>query len=229
MVVTTCSTSASRLSCSGDRCRITTYAAPLFSGTCWKNSRNALMPPAEAPSPTIRKSSVAIGSRRRPSGRGRRVQRSIRAVVRGGLRTGETTMPTAQKTRIFLADDHETVREGLKLLLNAQSDMEVVGEAERWRRGGEPGRPTQARHHCARCVDARDERLEGRGGAPPVVAGRQGADPHPPFRRWLPAPAAARGRGGLRAQAEPSGRAAARDPLGGRQVAGISTPRSPER
>jgi len=38
-------------------------------------------------------------------------------------------MPTAQKTRIFLADDHETVREGLKLLLNAQSDMEVVGEA----------------------------------------------------------------------------------------------------
>jgi len=38
-------------------------------------------------------------------------------------------MPIAQKTRIFLADDHETVREGLKLLLNAQSDMEVVGEA----------------------------------------------------------------------------------------------------
>ena len=38
-------------------------------------------------------------------------------------------MPTAQKTRIFLADDHETVREGLKLLLNAQPDMEVVGEA----------------------------------------------------------------------------------------------------
>jgi len=38
-------------------------------------------------------------------------------------------MATAQKTRIFLADDHETVREGLKLLLNAQEDMEVVGEA----------------------------------------------------------------------------------------------------
>jgi len=38
-------------------------------------------------------------------------------------------MPIAQKTRIFLADDHETVREGLKLLLNAQPDMEVVGEA----------------------------------------------------------------------------------------------------
>jgi two-component system response regulator NreC len=31
--------------------------------------------------------------------------------------------------RILLADDHETVREGLKLILGAQSDMEVVGEA----------------------------------------------------------------------------------------------------
>jgi DNA-binding NarL/FixJ family response regulator len=33
------------------------------------------------------------------------------------------------KLRILLADDHETVREGLKAILNAQSDMEVVGEA----------------------------------------------------------------------------------------------------
>ncbi|MCA1636138.1 MAG: response regulator transcription factor [Acidobacteria bacterium] len=33
------------------------------------------------------------------------------------------------KLRIMLADDHETVREGLKLLVNAQDDMEVVGEA----------------------------------------------------------------------------------------------------
>ena len=33
------------------------------------------------------------------------------------------------KLRILLADDHETVREGLKALLNAQPDMEVVGEA----------------------------------------------------------------------------------------------------
>ncbi len=31
--------------------------------------------------------------------------------------------------RIFLADDHAVVREGLKTLVNAQSDMEVVGEA----------------------------------------------------------------------------------------------------
>lgn len=34
-----------------------------------------------------------------------------------------------KKLRILLADDHETVREGLKLIVNAQADMEVVGEA----------------------------------------------------------------------------------------------------
>ena len=33
------------------------------------------------------------------------------------------------KLRIMLADDHETVREGLKMIVNAQDDMEVVGVA----------------------------------------------------------------------------------------------------
>jgi two-component system response regulator NreC len=33
------------------------------------------------------------------------------------------------KLRILLADDHAVVREGLKTLINAQPDMEVVGEA----------------------------------------------------------------------------------------------------
>lgn len=33
------------------------------------------------------------------------------------------------KLRILLADDHAVVREGLKALINAQLDMEVVGEA----------------------------------------------------------------------------------------------------
>jgi DNA-binding NarL/FixJ family response regulator len=33
------------------------------------------------------------------------------------------------KLRILLADDHETVRDGLKMIINAQDDMEVVGEA----------------------------------------------------------------------------------------------------
>lgn len=34
------------------------------------------------------------------------------------------------KLRVFLADDHMVVREGLKSLVNAQSDMHVVGEAD---------------------------------------------------------------------------------------------------
>jgi DNA-binding NarL/FixJ family response regulator len=33
------------------------------------------------------------------------------------------------KLRIMLADDHETVREGLKMIIEAQDDMEVVGFA----------------------------------------------------------------------------------------------------
>ena len=32
-------------------------------------------------------------------------------------------------TRILLAEDHNTVREGIKMLVNAQPDMEVIGEA----------------------------------------------------------------------------------------------------
>jgi len=38
-------------------------------------------------------------------------------------------MRDAHKTRILLADDHVTVREGLRLLLDAQPDMQVIGEA----------------------------------------------------------------------------------------------------
>lgn len=37
--------------------------------------------------------------------------------------------PTANKLRICLADDHAMIRAGLKLLVNAQPDMEVIGEA----------------------------------------------------------------------------------------------------
>jgi DNA-binding NarL/FixJ family response regulator len=33
------------------------------------------------------------------------------------------------RLRVFLADDHEVIREGLRLLVNSQPDMEVVGEA----------------------------------------------------------------------------------------------------
>ncbi len=33
------------------------------------------------------------------------------------------------KLRVMIAEDHETIREGIKLLINAQPDMEVIGEA----------------------------------------------------------------------------------------------------
>jgi DNA-binding NarL/FixJ family response regulator len=41
-------------------------------------------------------------------------------------------MPIASPTklRIFIADDHAVVRTGLKLLINAEPDMTVIGEAE---------------------------------------------------------------------------------------------------
>src|SRR5947199_5173375 len=34
-----------------------------------------------------------------------------------------------RRTRILLADDHAVVRQGFKMILSAQTDMEIVGEA----------------------------------------------------------------------------------------------------
>src|SRR5581483_5492375 len=42
---------------------------------------------------------------------------------------GKERRMAATKLRVFLADDHAVVREGLKALVNAQPDMEVSGEA----------------------------------------------------------------------------------------------------
>src|SRR5688500_20241647 len=33
------------------------------------------------------------------------------------------------RIRVLIAEDHETVRQGLTLLINSQPDMEVIGEA----------------------------------------------------------------------------------------------------
>ncbi len=35
-----------------------------------------------------------------------------------------------EKIKILIAEDHQTVREGVKLLVNSQPDMEVIGEAD---------------------------------------------------------------------------------------------------
>jgi len=47
------------------------------------------------------------------------------------------------KLRIFLADDHAVVRAGLKSLVNAQPDMEVIGEAADGRMAWEKARDCQ--------------------------------------------------------------------------------------
>ena len=39
-------------------------------------------------------------------------------------------MNEMNKLRVLLADDHQIMREGLKLLVNRQPDMEVIGEAD---------------------------------------------------------------------------------------------------
>ena len=40
-----------------------------------------------------------------------------------------TTDDSLGRLRVFLLDDHQVVREGLRSLLEADGDMEVVGEA----------------------------------------------------------------------------------------------------
>ena len=47
------------------------------------------------------------------------------------------------KLRIFLADDHAVVREGLKSLVNAEPDMEVIGEAADGRTAWEQAKACQ--------------------------------------------------------------------------------------
>jgi len=44
------------------------------------------------------------------------------------------------KLRVIIADDHETVREGLKAIINAQPDMAVVGDADDGRQAVERAR-----------------------------------------------------------------------------------------
>ena len=45
------------------------------------------------------------------------------------VRFSQTAGANMAKLRILLADDHEMVREGLRTILNAQPDMQVVATA----------------------------------------------------------------------------------------------------
>lgn len=43
---------------------------------------------------------------------------------------GESRIPKDERIRVLIADDHAVLRAGLRMLLDAQPDMTVVGEAE---------------------------------------------------------------------------------------------------
>src|SRR5881409_3686371 len=72
-----------------------------------------------------------------PCCRSSQVPERARRCSSAAPRNGRQRPPTAQEEpalkpktiRVLLVDDHETVREGLRLLVDAQADMQVVGEA----------------------------------------------------------------------------------------------------
>ena len=41
----------------------------------------------------------------------------------------ESTIDSSDPIRVFLLDDHEVVRQGLRTLLESEGDIEVVGES----------------------------------------------------------------------------------------------------
>jgi two-component system response regulator NreC len=47
-----------------------------------------------------------------------------------GFRYAEAHVTTRQPIRLFIVDDHAIVRAGVRMLLNAQDSLDVVGEAE---------------------------------------------------------------------------------------------------
>src|SRR5215813_7165000 len=52
-------------------------------------------------------------------------------------------MSQSRKTRILLADDHAVVRHGFRMILSAQPDLEVVGEASNGREAVEEAEKLQ--------------------------------------------------------------------------------------
>ncbi len=63
-----------------------------------------------------------------------------------------------RKTRVVIADDHAVLRAGLRMLLNAQTDLEVVGEAED---GVEAIRQVEALRPDVALIDVSMPRLDG--------------------------------------------------------------------
>src|SRR5581483_8820028 len=74
----------------------------------------------------------ACVARRRRARDQARTRRRRRGAARGarGSSGARCLMPIPLVTRILVADDHPIVRSGLRKVLDAQADMEVVAEAE---------------------------------------------------------------------------------------------------
>src|SRR5687768_5599564 len=112
-------TSASRLSCGGDRCRMTTYANARVRRYVLKK----LLTRGNAAGRCAKTRNQKVVARHGRCSRGSHTI-GLRDVASGGQ--GEGWM---RKLRILLANDHATVRDGLKLIVDAQPDMTVVGQA----------------------------------------------------------------------------------------------------
>ncbi len=101
-------------------------------------------------------------------------------------------MPIPLVTRILVADDHPIVRSGLKKVLDAQPDLEVVAEAED---GAEAVKKALAEDvHLAilDVVDAEDDRDPGRRGAAQAQARAEAPDALDVRQRAVPVRVAAR-------------------------------------
>ena len=112
--------------------------------------------------------------------------------------------PSARMMRILIADDHGIVRSGLRMLLEGQDDMEVIGGGVRRRRGARPRDPRTPRPGDPRREDAQAHGPPGHPGDPRAGARRLGPDPLDVRRRALPV-RGAQGRR-LRLRAEGAGR-----------------------
>ena len=121
-------------------------------------------------------------------------------------------MSERRPLRVLLADDHVTVRHGLKLLIEGERDMTVVGEAS------DGAAAVKLALECRPDVVVMDVSMPGVNGLVATrmlkksLPGRCRRDADAARRRCVSAGAAARRRVRLRAEAEPADRVAAGDP-----------------
>ena len=94
--------------------------------------------------------------RARPAGR-RRARRAL-----GSRRRHHDHAEGAAMIRVLIADDHGIVRSGLRMLIDRQTDMEVVAEADDGVAALESTQSRAARRGRARRVDAAHDRPAGR-------------------------------------------------------------------